>query len=172
LTQQTVTTAIQTERMILPLDRDYLFLGLVVSLVFVGIGFWMVQPQPSAESDAQFWGYATIIVFGLLGIVRLVQLIAPQLAFIELAKDGFRITNVLRQRSQPLMPWGDVAKVEPYQWYGFRGGLHRGVRITHLSTASETKIAVPRKYGWTADDLAALIASFRDRALKSSVTTP
>jgi hypothetical protein len=167
----TITTAAapQTERMILPLDRDYLFLGIVFSLVFVGIGFWMVQPP--AESDAQFWGYATIIVFGLLGIVRFVQLIVPQLAFIELAQDGFRITNVLRQRNQPFTPWRDVAKVEPYQWYGFRGGWHRGVRITHLSTASETKIAVPRKYGWTAEDLAALIASFRDRALQSAAAS-
>jgi hypothetical protein len=160
----TTTATTQTERMILPLDRDYLFLGLVVALVFVGIGFWMVQP--SAESDAQFWGYATIIVFGLLGIVRCVQMIVPQFAFIELAQGGFRITNVLRQRSQPLAPWSDIAKIEPYQWYGFRGGWHRGVRITYLSTASETKIAVPRKYGYTAEDLAALMISLRDRALQ------
>ena len=110
----TITTpTTQTERMILPLDRDYLFLGIVFSLVFVGIGFWMVQPP--AESDAQFWGYATTFIFGVLGTVRCAQMIVPQLSFIELAQGGFRVTNVLVQRNQPLTRWSDVARIEAYQ---------------------------------------------------------
>src|SRR5665213_673416 len=128
LTLQNTTTT-RTERMVVPLDRDYLFLGIVVSLVFIGIGFWIVQPP--AEASAQFWGYATIVVFGALGIIRFVQMIWPQLSFIELTSDGFRITNALRRRRQPLTPWNDVATVAAYQWYGFRGGWHRGVRITY-----------------------------------------
>lgn len=157
--------AAPSERMILPLDRDYLFLGIVVSIVFVGIGFWIVQPP--AESGAQFWGDATIFIFGILGIIRFVQMIAPQLSFIELADNGFRITNAFRRHQQPLIPWSDVDKITAYQWYGFRGGWHKGVRISRRSTFAETKIAVPRKYGYTAEDLAALFTDFRDRAMQT-----
>lgn len=151
--------------MVLPLDRDYLFLGIVVALVFIGIGIWIVQPP--AEFSAQFWGYATIFIFGALGTLRFAQMIAPQLSFIELTSDGFRITNALRQRSQPLTPWRDVAKIEAYPWYGFGGGWHRGVRISSLATAAEAKITVARKYGYTAEDLAALFTDFRNRAMQT-----
>jgi hypothetical protein len=160
------TTARQTERMILPLDRDYLFIGLVVALGFVGFGIWIVQPP--ANANGQFLGYLTIGVAGIGAIARTAQIIAPQLSFIELADNGFRVTNFLCQRHQPLTPWDDVAKIEVYQWNALGGGWYRGVRISHISTASQTKIALPRKYGYTAEDLAALMISIRDRALQTN----
>lgn len=161
------STAFDTlpDQLILRLDRGYAFLMWVGSLAFLAGGFYLVQ-HPTADTNI-LWVWVGILFFGLCAVLFSLELVTPTLSYIELARDGFRVAFAFRGR--PMMtPWNEVANIEVYRWWPYHGlGWRYGVRVSSVSFGTSTTIS-PRIYGWNAEELAALMNRFRDRALRSA----
>ena len=152
------------ERLILTLDRGYILLLLLFALGFVALGAFLVDYQRGFWD--WFWGWASILFFGLCAIAGVLDLIAPRLSYMALTPDGFRYAYLLR-RDPATTPWSEIAAIEIYRWYA--GGWPRnGVRIVSTQPSRRaTTLVTPRMFGYDAQSLAALLNRFRDRALQS-----
>jgi hypothetical protein len=106
---------------------------------------------------------------GFCAIVFSLELISPQLAFVEFTRAGFRMGHPLRW-NQAVTPWREIATIETYRWYT-RVFPHIGIRIRYvLHSRRNTSIPSTRIFGCGAAELAALMNRFRDRALRSGET--
>lgn len=152
------------ERLILKLDRGYAFLMWLGSLAFLAGGIFLVQhPQPDTNL---FWIWVGILFFGLCAALFTLELMSPRLVFIELTRAGLRIVFAFRGRP-PITPWNEIASIEVYRWWPYHGlGWRYSVRVRYVDDTAATSIS-PRIYGWGAEELAALLNRFRDRALRS-----
>ncbi|HXR85359.1 MAG TPA: STM3941 family protein [Stellaceae bacterium] len=163
MSEQNQATALP-ERLILTLDRSYISLLSLGSVALVALGIFLVDHQRNFV-DA-FWGWASIVFFGLCAVAGVLDLIAPRLSYIELTRDGFRIVYLLRRQRVPT-PWREIAAIEVYRWYS--GGWPRyGVRMASARLGHKaTTVTSPRMFGYGAQELAALMTRFHDRARQS-----
>ena len=155
------------EGMILRLDRGYTFLLWLGSLALVAGGVFLVQ-HPSQDTSV-FWVWVGIFFFGLCAIVFTLELVSPQLTFIEFTREGFRVVFAFH-RQAAVTPWDKIASIEVYRWWPYRGlGWRYGVRVRYTDDRASTPIS-PRTYGQSAEELAALMNRFRDRALRTGTS--
>ena len=149
----------------LKVNRGYGFLMWLGSLVFLVFGALVVE-YPKNLSDV-VTGWAFILFFGLCAIVFALELIAPQISHLELTRDGFRIVQPLRWKPAHAR-WNEIAKIEVYHYLG-RPWAPETVHIILASPFAywHRTIRKPWMYGCRAQELAALMNRFRDRALQA-----
>jgi len=154
------------ERLILNANRRDVLDTLFWSLACVAIGIYILH-DVRGRADA-FVGWALILLCGFSGAMDVLRLIAPRLSALELTADGFRTIEMLRPQP-PITPWPAIATIDVYRWYT-RLGPQDGIRIRYALPGRRSRtLRRPRRYGYRAQALAALMNRFRQRALKPSM---
>ncbi len=170
MTSQNANADPLPERMILSLERTYLLLLWFGAAGFFGLNIFFLR-NPDPDDGFPFGVWFCLIVFGFFVVAATLELIVPTISYIELSRTGFCQGGALR-RLQPVTPWHEIAKIEIYRWRPFSSFLqHRGVRISYVPIIDPTDIPSPWIYGRDADELAALMTRFRDRALKADAVS-
>ena len=108
-----------TEQIEIPLSNGKLTLLLLGSIAFVAIGLWFVISQPKIDSELFgnpalifLAGIASIIVFGLFGILSLKKLIDKKPGLI-IDKTG--ITDNASGASAGHISWSDITEIKTTQ---------------------------------------------------------
>ncbi len=143
------------------------FLFLLVSAAFAGVGVLMVRGGDRV-------GWAEIALFGS-GAVVFCILLLPGSAYLKLDADGFTFCSLFRSHR---LRWSEVdsfgvADIGVRQMVAFNfSPLHRGQeRMRKISSAiAGYEGALPDTYGRSAEDLAALLNQWRDRAIPSGLS--
>ncbi len=143
-------------------SRKKWLLVLLIGALFTAGGFWMV-------ADAAPSGWFVLAFFALVSIVAALMLL-PGAGALMLNGDGFRVTSLFRNFGSR---WHEVTRFEfvsippsfqkmvAYDDINVAGG-----KMAKLNVAiSGHHAALPDTYGLSADDLARLMAQWRDRAV-------
>jgi hypothetical protein len=164
MSDQNTALAPLPERLILNANRRDVLATLLWSLACLGVGIYILH-DVRWLGDAVV-GWALILLCGFSGAMDALRLIAPHLSALELTADGFRTTDMWRPRP-PITPWPAIATIEECRWYT-RFGPQEGVRIRYARPGRGSRtLRRPRRYGYRAQALAALMNRFRERALPS-----
>jgi hypothetical protein len=130
--------------------------------LFAVIGFWMIK-------GGDLRGWLVLIFFGL-GTVIAAAAMLPGAGALVLDREGFEVTNLFRHHRTS---WQDATGFQAARIPPARQKLVSYDDVTQ-STKSLAKInvgivgrnaALPDTYGLSADDLAQLMAQWRERAL-------
>ena len=153
------------ERLMLQVSRGYAFLMSLGSLVFLVFGVLVVEYSRTLSDIVSGWAF--ILFFGLCAMVFALELTVPQISRLELTRDGFRIVYPPLRWNPALTRWNEIAKIEVYRYLG-RPWVPETVHVILASPFAywHKTIRKPWIYGYRAQDLAALMNRFRDRALR------
>jgi hypothetical protein len=137
---------------------------LLACLLFDAGGLWMIaQSAPG--------GWYVLIVFALFTIIAAAMLL-PRAASLQLDRDGFETTSLFRRHRTF---WQDVTGFEPV---AIPPAMHRVVAYDNVKGARSAlaklnvaiaghNAALPETYGLSAEELCAVMAQWRERALAS-----
>jgi hypothetical protein len=146
-----------------PSTRKWVLL-LLGCIPFDAAGLWMV-----AQADP--WGWYGLIVCASGTIVAVVMLL-PGSASLKLDQDGIQITNFFRVRRTR---WEDVSRFMPFSPLSLINTIviyddvsaAPGIFRTLNAAIARRNAWLPDTYGLSADNLAAVMAQWRERALAS-----
>ncbi len=141
---------------------------LLVCVLFDAGGLWMV-------AQAAPWGWFVLIVFAFFTITAAAMLL-PGAASLRLDRDGFETTTLFRRGRTP---WRDASGFEAVT---VPPAMEKLVAYDNVNVAGHTvarinvaiagrNAALPDNYGLSADNLAAVMAQWRERALSSQSCT-
>jgi xanthosine utilization system XapX-like protein len=144
----------------------------LLSGVFVSIGVWLLPRQPIIA-------VASIVFFGLCGLVVLVQLL-PNSSYLTLTERGFEFASLFRKH---FIPWSQVGSFFPIRiqshrmvGWNYLPGVDELQRLRRINTAvAGAEAALPDTYGMSAEQLANLMNQLRAKhatagSLPTSVT--
>jgi hypothetical protein len=137
---------------------------LAVSLVFTAGGGRMV-------GGGEAKGWLVISVFALSSLAAL-GLLLPSSAYLRLTRDGFEMRSLFRSSRAR---WSDVGEfragrigLNKMVLFNYAPSYTRSAKARALATAlTGTEAALPDTYGYSAEDLAALLHDGRARALRA-----
>jgi hypothetical protein len=148
-----------------PSRKKWLFLlaGCVTGAVG---GYWMIQ-------DGAPGGWYVLVVFGIGSVIPLIVLL-PGAARLKLDRDGFTSTSLFKSHR---VRWQDADNFEPVRvppanlWLvGYDDVTAAGRTIAAISVEiSGRNSALNDTYGFRADQLAAVMAQWRELALAKSL---
>jgi hypothetical protein len=148
-----------------PSRKKWLFV-LATSVLFSVGGTLMIR-----QGDAMGW--AVLIFFGL-GVVIATAAMLPGAGSLTLDHDGFEVTSLFRRHQTR---WQDSAGFQaarlppaPQKWVVYDDLRQSTKSIAKFNVGlAGRNAALPDTYGLSADDLAQLMAQWRERALARSV---
>jgi hypothetical protein len=143
-------------------SRKKWLLIFATSAVFAAGGAWMIE-------RGEPMGWYVLIFFGLGALVAAAALL-PGAGGLTLDREGFAITNLFRRYR---VRWQDAAgfvaaRIPParQKMVMYDDATQRGKSLAQLNVAIAGRGAgLPDTYGLSADDLAQLMAQWRDRAV-------
>ena len=146
-----------------PSRKKWLLL-LLAGCLFTLSGIWMVS-----EANPEGWG--VLIFFGAGTVVSVVALL-PGAGGLTLDRDGFTATSLFRRNRSR---WQDVSGFEPIaipfarqKMVGFDDAKATAKTLASLNTALVGHGgALPDTYGLPVEDLARLMAQWRERAIRA-----
>lgn len=99
--------------------------GLILlgSVVFVAIGF-LIMDNPHSFLD-RFWAYASIIFFGHVAVVALLQFL-PGSSFLRVGPDGITVRTMWRTT---FCRWSDIERFGVAESSTFHGGVRQQHRM-------------------------------------------
>jgi hypothetical protein len=122
------------DEMTIELSKKKWLLVIVISALFVILGFWLltldleaVKSLHSNLISARVTGWASVIFFGLAGIVGLIKLLDK--------KPTLQFTKMGLMVSEGLIPWPDILGTEIYE---SRGQRMLVVKVTNPDRYIET----------------------------------
>ncbi|TMC96471.1 MAG: hypothetical protein E6J05_14190 [Chloroflexi bacterium] len=154
-----------------PSKRKWILL-LVVFIAFVATGVWMINvggPVPRAPiGDARFWGWVSVIFFGLGIPLSFIQLFSSSM-YLSLTPERFTMGTLWGTRT---IRWSDVTSFTAEQ-VAYRSKMvkfdyvpanseHSSMRAVARSLSGHDA-GLPDTYGMKAEDLAALMNAWRSR---------
>jgi hypothetical protein len=140
---------------------------LAVSVAFTIAGGSMIR-------DGQAKGWFVISVFALSTLIS-IGLLLPGRAYLRITPEGFEMRSLFRSLQ---LRWTDVAGfragrigLNKMVLFNYAASYTRSPKARALATAlTGTEAALPDTYGYTADDLAALLNDRRARAVRTSAS--
>lgn len=183
MSANTNSTSLAHDEVFRPRKRKW---GLILlgSVVFVAIGF-LIMDNPHSFLD-RFWAYASIIFFGHVAVVALLQFL-PGSSFLRVGPDGITVRTMWRTT---FCRWSDIERFGVAESSTFHGGVQQQHRMvgfnfstTYLGRSKAGKLrgfnvrltgfeaALPDNYGWDYAELAEHLNRLREQYVPSPAST-
>lgn len=147
------------------------WLGVVAAgLVFVAVGLWLIRLGATNPRVPAWVGWTSVLFFGLVAMVGLVQLI-PGASSLTLDATGFEVVKFFRRSRRR---WSEVGDFAVWRHAGNDLVVFEAARPAPAALASANRAltgrgaGLPDTYGLPAEDLATLLVAWQWRALAAA----